>query len=198
VADLIAAAADSGLSEDDEMRTGNLLLTAGDADRALAVFRRVLARTADSPRALQGAGAAAFALGQFNAALRYLTAAPDTPEIIEMRAVSRAVLTSDPLAPRLGLNERRRRASRNLDALMRELDSCRTSLTDPDAMRAAEATAVQLAAAAAMIPRGDGEVIEDSLAAVTSAEQTLRRYCGSGDPMDRALTRIAAMHDDLP
>ena len=84
-----------------------------------------------SAAALSGAGEAAFALGDYALALRYLSAAPGDVGA-DLRSTAAAVLGRDPLQPHLGAAVRRRRITGVLTDVVRAADSCLAGRVPPD------------------------------------------------------------------
>lgn len=116
---------DNGPAHDN---VGQLFLDAGDPRDALEQFTRSLRLNARDPDALSGAGQASFDLGDYGKARRYLEAAiahdsrsSDAPTLLE---TAKFVLSRDPLAPRLGTEERVRRLTDDLTFVSDELQSC--------------------------------------------------------------------------
>ena len=119
---------EGSLGEDDssQLQAAELLLQAGDAARALAHFERALEANRGSQPALAGAAEAAFALGDYARAQRYLqTLTADTDRTKELRTVTDLVIAGDPLAPRLTPAERSRRLQSALSHTIDRVDGCR-------------------------------------------------------------------------
>jgi hypothetical protein len=122
------------------VEAAGLFRTAGDPARALDHFHRALRLDSTSRPALAGAGEAAFELGDYVAARRFLRAARlepsnlDFDRLSEMLEVADLVLERDPLRPRLLLLERRERLTADVAHVKERLDNCLTggmSLTQP-------------------------------------------------------------------
>ena len=90
-----------------------LFAKAGDNAHALDEFQRVL-RLDAGPQAIAGAGQAAFNLGDYPRAARCCTAFRADAGDAAHAGIVDLVLSSDPLANRLGSTERRRRLGRRL------------------------------------------------------------------------------------
>jgi tetratricopeptide (TPR) repeat protein len=193
--ELIAAVADIPDDLPMQLKVAGLLRRAGDSRRALDVYRTALQEAPGNPEALAGAGGAAFALGQYAVALRYLNDAPDNPTVREERSLATLVLARDPLAARLGASERRRRDATNLETITTRLTACimqhGNDGVDVQGLQAALADVT----AAAKARSADRDVLEDNLAIVARAERMRAQSCES-DLVDRALLIIADMHGD--
>jgi len=182
-----------------QVRVARMFLTAGDPRLALEHYASALRLNPKSPEALAGAGEAAFELADYNRALRYLKAVtPDDARVAELREVARLVLDGDPLAPRLGANERRRRVLLAFDQAMRRLETC---LTDPSVGANAsleplrdEAQAFQ---ASLGLPRRrePRDLVDDGIDLAYRIERAVEERCGAPlAPLDRALLLIGRRH----
>ena len=194
--ELLSALADAPEEAGVRVRLADLLLRAGEARRALDLYRNVLTRQADDPRALAGAGTAAFELGEYATALKYLRAAPAEPATADKRAVAEMVIARDPLATRLGPAERRRRAAENLAGVAERLRACVAQRAGDDTS-ALDASLAEVDAAAKKPPSADRDVLEEGLSISARAEQALAATCGASSLADRALVIIAAQHSDV-
>jgi tetratricopeptide (TPR) repeat protein len=195
LSELIAAADDAGDDPVERILLANLTLQAGDAERALEQFQQVLTIDADSAEASSGAGTAAFRLGDFTAAARYLRAAPDTPEMTAMRATAELVLSRDPLAARIRASERRRRLTANLAHVRMRLEGCMVDSDPPNPEFASVANAIEGIERRLRQSGADQDLVDDGIAAVYGAERFLEPpRCGPLLPIDRALLIIAERH----
>ncbi len=99
-AELIALAANLGDDPEQQTHLGNLFIQIQDYEHALAAFRQSLKSDLDNSAALAGAGQAAFKLGRYPLAEKYLGAAiaanpNDTHSSAELET-TRDVLQLDP------------------------------------------------------------------------------------------------------
>lgn len=107
-------------------QVGNLFLSVGDAERALAEFRRAFPR----PGALRGAGLAAYQMKDYRTAVRYLERADregHDPEIAETLETTRLILAWNPEAPGLRDVERRERVRHDLAQAISRAETCASS-----------------------------------------------------------------------
>jgi tetratricopeptide (TPR) repeat protein len=199
LAELLVLTADLPPGAPVRAQVGRLFLAAGDAARALDYFVRAIHETPDSAEALAGAGEAAFALGDYTRALRYLNAVTDDePGVAELREVARLVLSTDPLTPRLGADERRKRLTTGLQQATHRLDVC---LNDPDTRETGTLATLRTEVAAFQPAlrrssrRDARDLVEDGVDLEFRIEQAAAQSCpGGGAPLDRALLLIGRRH----
>lgn len=178
-----------------------LFLAAGDPSRALAHFRRTLQVDPRNQEALTGAGEAAFALGDYPVARRYLdTAAPKDERLRELQDVVDLVLAADPLRPRLPFAERRRRLDAAYRHAVRRLEACIGQSQDSAGSGAASLASLRdqaRAFEAALAPRRLRDSPESADAIVELVFRILSattEACGSPSTFDRALMLIGRRH----
>ena len=124
----------------DHVRVGQLLLRAGSPARAEAQFAAALRRAPHDMAALAGAGAAAFAAGDYEHARDFLSRIPGGADNGTLR-LAELVIDMDPLQPRLTARERDRRLARAVDALADRAAACSAARTRaPDTGRSAADT----------------------------------------------------------
>ena len=178
-----------------QAQVGRLFLSAGAPRQALDRFVGALDTDSDDGPALAGAGEAAFALGDYAGARRYLDAAPpDDERVAELREVARLVLVSDPLEPRLAANERRRRLLVALEQATESLEVCLVgSMVDSRAdLESIRTEALDFDAALAAERRGDvRDFIDDGVDLIYRIERAIEPRCRRlTTPLDRALLLI--------
>lgn len=195
-------------ADDTEQRMdiAGLFLRANDPGHALAGFREVLREEPRQREALDGAGHAAFLLGDYQAAARYLSragqAAPLSSDSAALLATSQQVLRSDPFL--LGLTDRER-ARRTLLAFHQGLQRLRDcagkkgiALTVPPGPAELQISyADSLKFQQEMIPshlRSDPELLNQAMAQVFQMENTAARACGAPAGLDEALLLIGKKH----
>jgi hypothetical protein len=115
-----------------------------------------------------------------------------------MRALAGRVVAADPLAPRLGAGERRRRATANLMLVAGRLESCRAGLSEPTATSALDAALATTHRATAAMHDVARDAVEDSLSAIAAAEQAIGRFCGPPTLDDRTFGLIVGLHAEAP
>jgi tetratricopeptide (TPR) repeat protein len=207
LAELLLLDADLPSDLDTQVAVGGMFLDAGDPRRAAERFGRILQQAPINGQALAGAAAAAFALGQYQQALRFATAAPVTiPGVSETRTGARLVLDRDPLAPRIGMAERLRRLATDVADLAAAIDQClvqRGSAVESPETGTLRALREELAMKASSISAAPARVrpvasrddIEDGLDVLLRTVRA-RAAAGCSPPtgLDRAVELIAERH----
>lgn len=194
---------DASLPDDgpSQLAAGKMLLAAGDARRAGDHFARVLRLDPNDQAALAGAGEASFELNDYVRARRYVNALKvDTDRTRELRTLTDLVLSSDPLAPRLAMSERRRRLDAGLAQVIRRLEACQVSSSTErlDARVGLESLLVDARGLRTTLSARNRpstpEQIEGGLDMVGRGERMADRACGSPEAPDRVLLLIARRH----
>lgn len=198
LSELLAVSTD--LPDDSALRleVAQLFARAGDNSHALEQFRRILRSAPQDGEALAGAGLAAFRLGDYPGAGRYLRGAPaDADGVRDTLNIVDLVISNDPLATRIGSTERRRRLLANLSHAQQRLGTCveRPNATGPsdEALALLEETRAygnQVAAA----PILEQDTIETGVDLVDRVEREIDRHCGPPTPLDQALVLIGRLH----
>lgn len=183
------------------VRAGDLYRNAGEHERALAEYRKVLDLEADNPAALIGAGESAFALARYAVAERFLARAsredPKNTSVAVRLEVARAALQLDPYAYRLPAMSRAGRALRAFEITMDRLRSCagEKALSDGSpATPLGEQYHAGLDLKRRMSPsrlRRDEAMLDSTMDFVFRSQQLAARECGAGRPADQALALLA-------
>ena len=188
-------------------QTGELFLSMGSAARALSEFRSALTVAHPPKDALQGAGLAAYQLGEFQAAERYLDRARrlgnKDADVSHAFDISQMVMSADPYGRELSEAERRDRARRDFEQAFGRLRSCAKSRgTDLFEKGAPPSDMVTLGMQAkALEPQLTDEnlrrhpgQIEVAMNLVFVTEDVVTKECGAPQGMDEALTLIGKFH----
>jgi hypothetical protein len=177
---------------------GQLFASAGDTGHALDQFQRALRVAPDNATALAGAGQAAFQAGDYMLARRYLHAASDRlPGVKETTELADLVLSSDPLAARIGASARHRRLADNFSYANQRLTAClehRLS-SQPSADEFAlrdEAQAFERQLSSSRLVEED--TIESAVELTARIERAVVHGCAPSTPLDHALILIAQHH----
>jgi tetratricopeptide (TPR) repeat protein len=178
------------------LETARLFEQAGDSAHALNHFQRALQLASGNATALAGAGRVAFELGDFTLAQTYLRRAPpQLDDVARTLEVVDVVLSSDPLANRVGSAERRRRLVDNFAYAQHRLSAC---VEEPSSLPTSDALA--LLSEARMFepqlqhPELEQDVIEMGTDLVDRIERLVIQRCGAPTTHDRALVLIGRRH----
>ena len=182
-------------------QTGELFLSIGDANRALSEFRSALTAAHPPADALRSAGLAAYQIGEFQQAERYLDRARRLgnkgADVSDALDISRMVTSADPYARGLSEAERRERARRNFEQAFGRLQSCAKSRgIDLFAKGAPQSELVTLGRQAKELEpqltdqniRQHPGQIDVAMNFVFVTEDAVTQECGAPQGMDEALT----------
>ncbi len=204
LSELLILASDLPDNEKSHIEVGELFLQAGDPQRALDQYTVALKANAKDPGALGGAGRAAFKLGDYAGARRYLDGAlangGDSAEVRDVLEIARLVLSADPLAVGIGMEARIRRLKDDLDFSMVELQAC---ISERPAQRAAmellstEMTDNMKTTFSPAALRRDSEGLTAGLNLIQRIETATGQNCGKSSPFRTALLLIARKHGVL-
>jgi tetratricopeptide (TPR) repeat protein len=182
-----------------KVETAQLFMSAGDSRRALEHFRQALSADRGNAVALAGAGEAAFNVGDYSRARRYLRAVPrQTERIRELSTLADLVLSSDPLMPGLRWEERRRRLLAGLRHATTRLERCllqpgQDGESSRRVMNSLQQEAFSLTGAlTGRRFRGAPEVLERGVDLLSRVERAADDAgCGTPTNFDRALSLVA-------
>jgi tetratricopeptide (TPR) repeat protein len=196
--ELVALAAD--LPDDllTHLEVGDLFTAVGNRRRALDQFQAALRLSPQNQTALAGGGLAAFYLGDYSLAQRYLRDAPSgRTDLTDTRALVDLVLSQDPLAARIGSSARRGRLLNALAHVAQRLMSCVAPHADvagltrfPDLLDETQQMSTELTRTGTI----ENDTIENSLELIDRGTRTVTTACPPPDTLDRALMLIAERH----
>ena len=198
ISELYALSRDIPDEVDDHLRLGRLFTRAGDHSRALTQFEDTLRLDEANAEALAAAGEAAFILGRYPLARDYLRRLPDaSPALDNLRTIADLVLSRDPVAPRLGARERRRRLLANVDDARQRLDRCLTARTagqpateDLDLQAEVDRFAAEIEKARTL----EQDTLEMGMELIDRMVRRAVEACGPPSALDQALTLIGRQH----
>lgn len=197
LSELLAVSADAADDAGHQTEIGELFAAAGDPRRALTHFQQALTHDPALPAALAGAGIAAFRLAEYPLARTYLHRSDETSgAVADTRQIVDFVLDGDPLAPRLGSTERRRRVDAITARARDRLSRCTTPQPDASGDTPAPLRAALDALQPRLRPRQpiDQDTVEDVLDVSGRIEKYAAARCGPAAPIDRALLIVARRH----
>jgi tetratricopeptide (TPR) repeat protein len=194
-AELIALAGD--LPEDPafRLRVAALLASADAHRRARAIYDELTGSSTVGATAIHGAAAAALALGDHAAVVRYLSQLPDRqlePSTRDMLETSRLVLQLDPYRRGLTRRERVARARRIIEAVAARLNACTSAPPALQQMR--DELRKVLRFGSARWARGP-EGFDTAVRLAYRSAYAAREPCGALTPSDRALL---ILHAQMP
>src|ERR1700733_996297 len=205
-AELIALAANLEDDPSQQARVGDLFVQTQDYEHALAEYRLSLKAQPHDPAALAGAGLAAFQLGRYNIAERYLQAAmsgnPNDAQSAARLKAAALIMQMDPFQRQISVAQRDRIVLEAFAAAGQSLDSC-------PAAGAAEGPAPIPGAQPALSEEGakmkpqitepglrrDPDLVNTAMELVFSIERQTSNACGAASETDAALLLIAKLHE---
>lgn len=201
--ELIALAANLGKEPAVEARVGALFARAQDNQQALAEYRQSLKDGGSGAEILAGAGQAAYALGQYGLAERYLEQAvaanPADAESARKLETARLVMRFDPFRQQLSTSERNRMVVQAFTAAGERLKTCCPAGAACTATE--QSTAEDWAQLQPQITVGglrrDPDLVNAAMALVFNIERQTASVCGAATGTDEALLLIANMHEGL-
>ncbi len=205
-AELIALAANLEDDPVQQARVAALFLQAQDYEHGLAEYRLSLKGQPHDVPALAGAGMAAFQLGRYSLAQRYLQAAVaanpnDEPSAARLRTAA-LVMQMDPFQRQLSVAQRDRAVLEAFAAAGQRIKSC-SGAGDSKGSASTEAAPAGLAGDwAKMKPRiterglqRDPDLVNTAMELVFEIEHETSSACGTPTGADAALLLIAKLHE---
>lgn len=200
----IIALADNTSPEDfgGQKTVGNLLLRARMWSRALQAFQTLLSHDPDDEEALAGSATAAFQLGQYSQAEKYLERLPRErladPGLARMRDISRSVLSLNPFAPGLSIDEKAKRTAKAIELAQARAAACarqNSGASSPGASTSAPASAIAISNQntsdwTERNLRKYPERIKPAMSSVFEMEDAAAGLCGEPQGADYALWLI--------
>ena len=203
--ELIALAANLQDDPSQQARVGDLFLRARDYENALAEYRLSLKADRHNSAAITGAGIAAFQLGRYALAQRYLqTAVAANPSDAQSAArlnTTELVLQMDPFQRQLSVAQRNRVVIEAFAAAGQRLKSCFGA--ENSAGTISSATSRGLADSWDKMKRQitepslrrDPDLIDAAMDLVFDIERQTNTACSAPSDTDTALLLIAKMHE---
>jgi tetratricopeptide (TPR) repeat protein len=209
--ELIAIEANVGEDAAQQTQLGDLFLRVQDYGRALSAFRASLKLQRNNSAADAGAGIAAFEIGQYPAAERYLRAAgPGNTAGIPLLKTTEFILQLDPFQPQISDAERGRIVMKAFHAAGDRLKACplleRTGAPSSAKPAAGAANPAQQSLGQRweklkpkMTARGlrqDPDRVNAAMNLTFQIERQTAGACGPGGEADKALLLIANLHEE--
>ncbi|MBZ5514736.1 MAG: tetratricopeptide repeat protein [Acidobacteriia bacterium] len=186
------------------VRVGNLFLEAADSSRALAEFREALARSSRDEGGLAGAGRAAYQMGDYQTAHRYLERLaklyPQNSSAGPLLETTNLVLSIDPQARGLSARERAARALRAFEQATTRLETCIETRNEILGSTDAELQAalghvdeLRPKVRPATLAR-DSDLLMQTMDLAFEVEELCEHKCGPATGLDLALLLLARQH----
>jgi tetratricopeptide (TPR) repeat protein len=204
--ELIALAANLGDDPALHVRVGDLFIQAQDYEHALAEYRIGLRSDRHNPAALAGAGLAAFELGRYPLAQRYLEAAvaanPGDAHSDARLKTTELVLRMDPFRRQISVEQRDRIVIEAFEAAGERLKSCSAAGNSNGAVASAPTQPGVAESWAKMKPqiterglRRNPDLVEAAMDLVFNIERQTSAACGPPAGIDQALLLISKLHE---
>jgi tetratricopeptide (TPR) repeat protein len=201
--ELIALEENLGDEPSQQEHVGDLFLRAQDYEHALASYRLSLRSERHNERAMAGAGWAAFELGRYPVAERYLqeAVAGNTSDMqsADRLKTTELVLRMDPFRRQISVAQRDKIVVEAFETAGRRLKSCGAA-TSPAVPAAAQPNLAD--SWAKMKPqiseehlRRDPDLVEQAMDLVFTIERQTSGTCGTPAGVDMALLLIAKLHE---
>lgn len=202
-AELIALQENVGEDPEQQKRLGDLFLRTQDYEHALAAYRISLRANRHDSAAQAGAGWAAFQLGRYPLAERYLQAAvalnPNDTESAERLKTAQLVLRMDPFRRQTSVDNRNKMVVEAFDTAGKRLSGCAT----PKAAAASASSQPSLAESWAKLKpritkqqlRRDPDLVDQAMELVFEIERQTSATCGAPTGEDLALLLISKLHE---
>ena len=200
--ELIALAANAGEDPAQQARIGDLFLRANDYEHALSAYRTSLHVNRRNAIALAGAGYAAFELGRYPVAFRYLQAAvasdPNDSESEARLKTTEMVLHMDPFRRDISVTERNRVVVTAFDTAGQRLKSCNLPISSGSAT-GDESLSDQWERLKPQVTeaglRRNADLVETAMDLVFRVEHETSNACGVPTGADLALLLISRLHE---
>lgn len=197
-AELIDLAATVGANASEQQQLGEMFAKVGDNQRALEAFRTSLKLNRHNAAALAGAGAAAYDLGDYVEAERYLEEAraadPGDTETAHRLQMTEYVLHWDPFRQQLSQQEQNRIALAAFAAAGARLKSCKAPNEQEQAFQQ-QWTKLRRQMTQRNLEQNP-DLVNTAMTLVFSIEKETASTCGAQSDTDQALLLVASLHEE--
>jgi len=198
-AELIALAENAGEDPAEQERIGGLFLRAEDYEHALAAFQIALKADRHNPAALAGAGEAAFRLGRYPEAQKFLQAAvtanPNDAESVERLKTTEMVMNMDPYRRPISVSQRNRAVVDAFHTAGERLESCPVPPAPGSGPSLSDSWAALQPQISELGLRRNPDLVDSAIDLVFRIERQTRDACGRPSGPDLALLLIAKLHE---
>ena len=204
--EMIALAANLGDDPSLHQRVGDLFLQAQDYEHALAEYRLTLKSDHRNSAALAGAGLAAFNLGRYSLAQRYLQVAvaanPEDTQTADLLKTTELVLQMDPFRRQISADQRNRIVIEAFAIAGDRLKSCAATVNSSGSASSESLEENLDDNWTKMKPkinerdlRRDPDSAEGAMDLVFEIERQTKTVCGNPTGIDLALLLISKLHE---
>lgn len=198
--ELLALAANLRDQPNQQTHLGQLFLEAQDYEHALAAFRLSLKSPYRSQADVSGAGAAAYKLGRYPLAQRYLQEAvaanPKDTESAATLKMTELVLQIDPFRRQISLSQRNRLIAQAFKVVGTRLTACATHASSPGPLRPLieKWTKLKPQITPYHLLRNP-DLVEEAMDLAFRVESQTSGWCAAPTESDAALLLIAKLHE---
>lgn len=196
--ELIALAANLGDDPSQQAHVGDLFVRAQDYEHALAAYRLSLKADRRNQAATAGAGLAAFELGRYPVAQRYLQAAVSADSNDAQSAArlktTELVLRMDPFRRQISAAQRNRIVVEAFTSAGQRLESCNAAPSTSQSSLSESWAKLKPRITLRGLQR-DPDLVETAMDLVFGIERQTSATCGAPTGTDMALLLIARLHE---
>jgi tetratricopeptide (TPR) repeat protein len=193
--ELIALAAELPPDSKQQVKLGDLMMDAGEPDRALTAYKDARKADRNNPQADVGAAQAAFALRRYAEARDYARLAlkiqPDLEEAQLLEKQAQLVLSADPYASGLNVRARAARAQVAYETASDRLAECLSNRTDPALEALAAQQKTNFKRIRAITLQRDPDLLDSVVHWAYQVETASEGTCGAPTGIDAALLVLA-------
>lgn len=197
--ELIALVANLGNDPSQLTHVGDLFVRAQDYENALAAYRSSLKADHHNPAATAGAGLAAFQLGRYSLAERYLAAAvsgnPNDTQSSARLKTTELVLRMDPFQRQTSVAQGIRIVMENFAVGGDRLKFCSSANATTSQQSLSESWGKMKSHITQLGLRRDPDLVEKAMELVFGIERETSATCGVPPDKDAALLLIAKLHE---
>ena len=192
--ELIALAAELPPDSDQQVKLGDLMMDAGEPDRALNAYKDARKADRNNAQAALGTAQAAFSLRRYADARDYarlaLKANPNLDEATLLEKQASLVLAVDPYAKGLNMKSRAARAQVAYEAASDRLDECLSNRTDP-ALEALSSQQANFKRVRPTVLQRNPDLLDSVVRWSYQVESASEGTCGAPTGVDAALLVLA-------
>lgn len=198
-AELIALSAEAPTSTVDQLRLANLLLDAGEPQRALQIFQKVHRKERNNYPAALGAAEAEFKLMRFASALPLAKEAvnlqPGSKDAAQLLSQTHALVQADPRARGISTKERASRALAAFKVASARLDECDAAHPGDPQLQQLATDQVDNFSHLKQSTLRDQDLRDQAMRWVYEVEMATAKTCGAPTGDDATLLQLAQVQE---